>query len=55
MSKIGVFGGTLNPVHLGHINLITEAKRSFNLDHVVIVPAFQSPHKTELPVSEAHR
>ncbi|OFL48929.1 MULTISPECIES: nicotinate (nicotinamide) nucleotide adenylyltransferase [Nosocomiicoccus] len=55
MRKIGVFGGTLDPIHIGHTHLIVEAKRHFDLDEVIIVPAFQSPHKADRPIHESDR
>jgi len=44
--KIGVLGGTFNPVHNSHINLAQEYARQLELDRVVIVPAFLPPHKS---------
>lgn len=43
--KIGIFGGSFDPIHLGHINAIEEVKYALNLDEVIVVPAFLSPHK----------
>ena len=39
MTKIGVIGGTFDPVHLGHIAIAEEARRLFRISHVVFVPA----------------
>ena len=47
--KIGILGGTFDPVHLGHLQLAQNARAQFLLDKVVFVPAYQSPHKRELP------
>ncbi|MEO5916994.1 MAG: nicotinate (nicotinamide) nucleotide adenylyltransferase [Luteolibacter sp.] len=44
--KIGLFGGTFDPVHLGHIHLATLAKDSLQLDEVRFLPCKISPHKT---------
>ncbi len=49
MKKIGIFGGTLNPIHLGHINAITTVKEKLELDHVFVVPVYQNPHKKFSP------
>ncbi len=46
--KIGIFGGTFDPVHLGHLKLAQNARTQFSLDKVVFVPAYQPPHKQEL-------
>lgn len=43
--NIGIFGGTFNPVHSGHILLAQYCKQELNLDKVSIVPAFTPPHK----------
>ena len=46
--KIGIFGGTFDPVHLGHFELAQNARAQFSLDKVIFVPAYQPPHKQEL-------
>ncbi len=43
--KVGMFGGTFNPFHSGHINCIVEAKRILDLDLVVVIPAYKNPLK----------
>lgn len=43
--KIGIFGGSFNPVHLGHIRLAQTAAEQLGLDKVLLMPAFQPPHK----------
>ena len=48
--KIGVFGGTFNPPHIGHILVAETALRELKLDKLIIVPAGTPPHK-ELPNS----
>jgi len=45
MSRIGVFGGTFNPPHLGHLRLAQAAKVQCALDTVLIMPANIPPHK----------
>jgi nicotinate-nucleotide adenylyltransferase len=44
--KIGLFGGTFDPVHLGHIHLATLAKDALGLDEIRFLPCQISPHKT---------
>jgi nicotinate-nucleotide adenylyltransferase len=44
--KIGLFGGTFDPVHLGHLHLATLAKDAIALDEVRFLPCQISPHKT---------
>ena len=48
MERIGIFGGTFNPPHLGHIQAAREALSALKLDRVLLVPTHISPHK-ELP------
>jgi nicotinate-nucleotide adenylyltransferase len=43
--KIALFGGTFDPVHLGHLQLATAAKQSLDLDEVRFLPCQISPHK----------
>jgi nicotinate-nucleotide adenylyltransferase len=43
--KIGIFGGTFNPVHLAHLRISEEIREAFNLEKVIFVPAATPPHK----------
>lgn len=45
MEKIGVFGGTFNPPHAGHLLAAEEVKNALGLDRVLFVPDAQPPHK----------
>lgn len=45
--KIALFGGTFDPVHLGHIHLARLAKNALQLDEVRFLPCRISPHKTD--------
>jgi nicotinate-nucleotide adenylyltransferase len=54
--KIGIFGGTFNPPHIGHLILAERAVESLELDKIIFVPSFISPHKTSKNiVSAEHR
>ncbi|CAM9146282.1 nicotinate-nucleotide adenylyltransferase [Mycoplasma marinum] len=46
--KIGIFGGSFNPVHKGHINVAKHAMSELNLDKLFFVPAYQSPFKSKV-------
>ena len=48
MERIGIFGGTFNPPHLGHIQAARQALSALDLDRVLLVPTNISPHK-DLP------
>lgn len=45
--RVGIFGGTFNPLHTAHINLLLTAKSRMNLDKIFVVPAMQNPRKVE--------
>ena len=48
--KIGIFGGSFNPVHRGHFEIVNQVLLSEKVDHVIVVPAYQNPLKNTLPV-----
>ena len=41
--KVGIFGASFNPLHLGHLNLLVQVQENFDLDLIKVVPAFQNP------------
>ncbi len=43
--KIGIFGGTFNPIHLGHVKAALEVQKTFLLDKVLLIPSYIPPHK----------
>jgi nicotinate-nucleotide adenylyltransferase len=45
MAKIGIFGGTFNPPHLGHVLAAREVKLQLGLDKILFVPDAEPPHK----------
>ncbi len=47
--RVGIFGGSFDPVHEGHIHLATLAKDAAGLDEVRFLPCRISPHKTDRP------
>ncbi len=53
--RIGVFGGTFDPVHNGHVLPVEAAAMKFQLRRVIYVPARLSPHKQAAPTDPRHR
>lgn len=51
MSKVGIFGGTFDPIHLGHLITAQSVKEIRNLDKIIFIPAFISPHKSNAKTS----
>jgi nicotinate-nucleotide adenylyltransferase len=49
--KWGLFGGTFDPIHFGHLRAAQELIELVNLDRVVFIPAFLPPHKTDRVIS----
>jgi nicotinate-nucleotide adenylyltransferase len=47
MKRIGIYGGTFDPIHNGHIVLAEQARKQLHLDVVYFVPAYVPPHKTQ--------
>jgi nicotinate-nucleotide adenylyltransferase len=52
---IGIFGGTFNPVHYGHLRSALEVKDVFGLDEVRLIPCFQPPHREHPSVTALMR
>ena len=52
---IGIFGGTFNPIHIGHLVIAQEVGRQLHFSKVLFVPAKIPPHKAHLGASEQER
>ena len=54
--RIGILGGTFDPIHLGHLRCAEEICQALNLENVYLIPSASPPHKTKMPViSFKHR
>ncbi len=51
--RIGLFGGTFNPIHLGHLKAIKKVKEEFPLNKISIIPSAMPPHKDRIDVPNA--
>ena len=56
MKRIGIYGGTFNPPHLGHFRVAQSAFSALSLDALYVIPAYEAPNKQGVPcVDGAHR
>ncbi len=53
--RIGIFGGSFDPVHYGHLLLAESAREQLSLDEVRLIPAAQPPHKTDQLISPGNQ
>lgn len=55
MSKIGIFGGAFDPLHIGHLIAAEQSREKFNLRKIIFIPTNISPHKASPLVSVLDR
>src|SRR6185436_5846615 len=56
LRRVGIYGGTFDPVHNGHLEVARRVLQLFELDEIVFVPACVPPHKRTLKLTSAfHR
>ena len=51
--RLGLFGGTFNPIHRGHLRAAEQIRHNFGLERVFLIPAAQPPHKRPVGVAAA--
>ena len=54
--RIGLFGGTFDPIHCGHVKAAESVQRIFDFDRILFIPSYIPPHKESVDVASAeHR
>jgi len=54
MSGIGLFGGSFDPIHLGHASICQSFYEYLNLDQIFLIPSYNAPHKAQNQISAFH-
>ena len=55
MTRLGLLGGTFDPIHQGHLDVAEAARQALGLTHILVVPARLPPHRRAPRASAAHR
>lgn len=53
--KIGIMGGTFDPIHMGHLIAAEHARENMGLDEIWFMPSHQPPHKSDVPQATAEQ
>ncbi len=55
INRIGLMGGSFDPIHLGHVAIAKEARAALNLEEVMFIPSGRPPHKARLGANAIQR
>jgi nicotinate-nucleotide adenylyltransferase len=53
--RIGILGGTYNPIHFGHLRAAEEIRKAFDLEKIIFIPSARPPHKEKEVIYPSHR
>ena len=53
-ARVGLLGGTLDPIHVGHVETAAAARRALDLDRVHVLPSHMPPHRAQQPVASGY-
>jgi len=53
LMKVGLFGGTFNPIHFGHLEAVAQVRKNFALDRIYLIPSAIPPHKSPEGIADA--
>lgn len=53
-ARVGLLGGTFDPIHLGHVETALVARRALGLDQVIVLPARVPPHRPQEPLASPY-
>ena len=53
-TRVGLLGGTFDPIHLGHLETASAARRALQLECVYVVPSNVPPHRAQQPAASSH-
>jgi nicotinate-nucleotide adenylyltransferase len=52
--RVGAYGGTFDPIHLGHLEVARTVVSNFDLERLLIIPAYRPPHKDPRSLSDSY-
>lgn len=52
--RVGILGGTFDPIHYGHLEIANRVQQFFSCDQIYLMPAYTPPHKTKNVISSAY-